>query len=84
MTEKTETTEVVNSIDFEYDGEKYVVPFENLDDVDFLEAREDGKYATATRLALGEVQWKKFKSKKRNTAQLLEVLVLALGINDED
>lgn len=70
--------------EFEYDGETYTVDLEAYDDVEALEAREDQRYATLGRLLLGSAQWKKFKSKKRPVGDLLDMLVLALGIDDEE
>jgi len=74
-------SDTTKTVDF--DGEEYTVAKEVLDDVEVLEAWEDGKHATLCRLILGADQWKKFKSKKRSVTEMYEVITLALK-DDED
>ena len=68
----------------EFDGDSYTVAKEILDDVEVLEAWEDGKHATLCRLILGADQWKQFKSKKRSVSEMYAFLNVALAGDDED
>jgi len=73
------TTRVV-----EHDGEKYTVSVSPLDDVEVLEAYEDGKYASLARAILGSSQWSTYKSKKRTTVELLDFITKLISDGDED
>lgn len=65
-----------------FDGEEFVVAAQPLDDVDVLEAWEDGKHTTMLRAILGPKQWAQFKSKKRGATQIYELLDEILKTED--
>lgn len=71
------TTKTVTYLDVEYTVPKYV-----LEDLDALEAFEDGKYATFARAVLGREQYAKFR-KTTGTSEGLSELVLALIRSEE-
>lgn len=88
MTEKTTTTEKAtkalaaeaedNPVEFEFEGEKYVVAaYENWP-IEAGEAYEDGKFLTFIRELFGE-QYATFRSKPRT---IKEVRAFAEAMND--
>lgn len=73
---------VVTTKTVTYDGEEFTVAAETLDDVEVLEAWEDGKHTTMLRAILGPKQWTSFKSKKRGAVQVYELLDAILKTED--
>lgn len=55
-------------VEFTFDGVDYTVDPEAANDLELLEALEDGKYITAIRSYLGADQWAQFKDSQRNDA----------------
>lgn len=81
---QVEAQEDITDVTFEYDGVSYTVDKNSANDVDVLEAFEDQKVITPMRFILGDVQWQKFKAKKRTAedlTELAEVLFKALGMD---
>lgn len=67
---------------FEYDGEEYSFNTDDMNDVEILEAFEDGKIVIPIRKLLGDKQWAAFKSKKRTAealGELAEVMFETMG-----
>lgn len=77
--EAAEEAEESTMVTFEYDGEEYTYDSEDLDDVDILEAWEQGKTITLLRLALGEAQWMKFKRKRRRATDIEGLSIAAFA-----
>lgn len=63
-------------IEFTYDGEEYTFSKDDLDDVDVIEGFEDGKLVSPVRRILGDKQWATFKSKKRTSQDLADMVTL--------
>lgn len=55
-------------IEFDHDGQHYVVDRENADNLELMEFVEDGQYIKAIRGYLGLEQWAKFKDSHRDDA----------------
>lgn len=73
---KVETTEVEVAVrEVTFKGEVFTIRAGAFDDLDVLEAWEDGKHVALCRALLGSVQWAKFRSVKRP----VEDLYLLLG-----
>lgn len=83
---EAEETENENKVyEYEFDGKTYKFDRDNTDDVEILEAFEDGKMITALRAILGPEQWATFKSKKRSSEDLnkmAEAMFKAVGATD--
>lgn len=77
MSEDLKTTTV------QHDGETYTISTAPLDDVEALEAFEDGKWAILARSILGEAQWRTYKTKKHTVGELLELVLALLGTNED-
>jgi len=84
--EEAEPNEVKPEIvTFEFEGKTYEVDKSQLaEDIDILEAFEDGKIITPLKLILGNKQWTAFRAhSKPNTSKLnefAEVLFDVLGV----
>lgn len=50
---------------FVFDGQRYTIPREQLDNVELMEMLEDGKTVTAIRGYVGLDQWARFKDQVR-------------------
>ena len=61
-------------IEFEYDGNVYSFHKDDLDDVDVIEGFEDGKLVSPVRRILGATQWTVFKSKRRTSQDLADMV----------
>lgn len=61
-------------IKFEYDGQEYTFSKDDLDDVNVIEAFEDDKLVTPVRQILGAKQWEVFKSKRRTSQDLADMV----------
>ena len=83
----TDEPEVEDSVlTFEFDGKTYTVDKEKLaEDIDILEAFEDGKIITPLKLILGDKQWLAFRAHSKPNATKLgefaEVLFDVLGVS---
>lgn len=67
---------------YKFDGDDYKFDRNDTDDVEILEAFEDGRMVTALRAILGPAQWATFKSKKRTSEDLnnmAEAMFKAVG-----
>lgn len=53
-------------IEFDHDGEHYVIDRENADNLELMEFTEDGQYIKAIRGYVGLDQWAKFKEAHRD------------------
>lgn len=65
---------VVEVRNVEFDGESFSFSADLLDDVEVMEAWEDGKHTTLLRHLLGPDQWAKFKKKKRPVVDIYNLL----------
>lgn len=75
-------------IEFEWDGDTYVIPADAFDDVEILELLEDEKNLSVVRQILGAEQWSAWKDRNRGAsgrvsagplAAFLEALFSAAG-----
>ena len=53
-------------IEFDHDGDHYVIDRENADNLELMEFVEDGQYIKAIRGYVGLDQWDKFKDSHRD------------------
>ena|SRR5690349_6535581 len=75
------------SLTVTFEGQKYTIPRENVDDLELFEALEDNKYISATRGFLGQEQWDAFKDAHRidgrvpmsTMNEFLDALMASLG-----
>lgn len=76
MSENTEVTEAVveETFEVEHDGHTFVLSKDVLDDVEVLEAWEDGKHTLLLRAVLGQAQWENFKRGKPKAVSVYELL----------
>lgn len=63
---KAEAT--VQFVEFDHDGDHYVIDRENADNLELMEFVEDGQYIKAIRGYVGLDQWAKFKDAHRDDA----------------
>lgn len=61
------------TVEFEFDGDTYTVDPKDLEDLDFLEAYEDGKVLVPVRSLLGPKQWAKFREEHHDATALAEM-----------
>lgn len=57
-------------IEIEFEGFTYVVPPSSEWDLDALEAAENGRVVTSTKLILGDAQWTEFRKRNRTMGDL--------------
>lgn len=74
-----EATKVV-----EFDGAQYTVSTTPYEDLDVLEAHEDGKYSLLAKALLGPVQYAQFRKDHKKTEQLILLIAALLGDDEED
>lgn len=74
-----------NIITFDFEQRVYTIDKNKFtDDIDILEAFEDGKIITPIKLMLGDQQWLRFKSTKPNGEKLeafANALLTAVGVD---
>ena len=62
---KAEAADAPATVEFEHDGETYVIERANMNNLELFEAIEDERFITATRGFIGREQWAQFKDKYR-------------------
>lgn len=60
-------------VEFEYDDEVYTVDPKGMEDLEFLEAYEDGKVLIPIRTLLGPAQWEQFRVNHKTATELAEM-----------
>jgi len=66
-----------------HNGQDYTVPADVLDNVEVIEAWEDGKHTLLLRALLGPVQWDKFKRTKPGLLEVYELINKVLEASGE-
>lgn len=76
---EVEEEKVPEILSFEFDGKTYTVDKDKLsEDIDILEAFEDGKIITPLKMMLGEKQWLAFRAHSKPNATKLNAFAEAL------
>lgn len=66
-----------------FDGVDYTVAAVPLEDLDALEALEDGKYAAFAKAVLGAKQYATFRADHKKTADVFKLVDVLLGDVEE-